>query len=51
MANKAANEYAHYFLDNQENTEVLTEIIARQNILGGYACIVGNSILDDDEEN
>lgn len=51
MGNRAANEYAQYLLENQENNEVVAEICNRHNILGQTACIVGNSILDDDEEN
>lgn len=49
MANKVANEYAEYLLDNDEDMNALQEICNKHLFVGTVVPLVGISMLDDEE--
>ena len=49
LGNRAANEYAEYLLDNDENDTVLKEICARHMVVGDVIPCVGLSMLEEDD--
>jgi hypothetical protein len=50
QANKAANEYAEYLLNNEdaENVDLLKEIYERHNVIGEQKVLQGIAYLEED---
>jgi len=51
MANRAANEYANYLLNNAENESTVEEICKAHFVSGSVKALVGFAILEEDEDH
>mmetsp|Transcript_4522 Transcript_4522/g.6812 ORF Transcript_4522/g.6812 Transcript_4522/m.6812 type:complete len:256 (-) Transcript_4522:1250-2017(-) len=51
MANKAANEYAAYLLQNPEDEAKVDEICKANHVVGAVKSLVGFAILEEDEDH
>lgn len=51
MANKVANEYAEFLLENEEDINVLNEICAKYLFVGPVIPLVGISMLEEEDQD
>lgn len=51
LANKAACDYAEHLLLNEESEKALTEILAKNLLVGNMISLVGMSLLEEEDED
>ena len=49
LANRAANDYAEFLLNNDEDPQQLKDILAKHMFIGEVKTLVGFSYLEDDD--